>query len=447
MQVVDEFNNYVGYKIELIPTEDQKRIFDKYFNTAKIVYNLGIDIQEKAINEKGHYLYFNNLCKELLELKKSEKYKWLYNYDSSFLKEVMGDVVNAYNLHQQNYKQYKKPIYKTDDDKLSFPIRTDNLYIEDTRIRISTIGYVNCKNSYGDEIIGVSNPYLKNGIYIKFTDPRISKKGSKYYLSFSIPKDEKHNINSYNKYYGNPEWKEKPLSEPIGIDFGLRPEKWLKDSTGKTVQRPLCKKEKEKIKKLESKINNQYNINKDRDPKTFKNRQPLENGISKNMQKNINKLNAEYDRITDLRHETVYNYCNYLLGLKPRAIVMEDLRALSFLIKKDENINSIKMNRKNNLVCDAAIYDTKKIIENTMVNNGIPVIYADRNFPSSQICSNCGYIHKIGQAKYYKCPICGHEEDRDFNAAKNLANIADYAYLEHPVKRMICPIIRIKKEK
>ena len=446
MRVVNEFNDYVGYKIELNPTEEQKEIFEQYFKVAKLIYNLGIDIQEDSISKNGYYLNFKNICKELVNLKNTDEYKWLYQYDSAFLKLILADVVNAYNLYTQNSKHFKKPVYKSKSDKSRFPIRSDSLRIEDGRIRISTIGYVDCINSYSDEIIGISNPYLK-GNYLKFTDPRISKEGSRYYLSFSILKDETHNISSYDKYYGNPEWREKPFSEPVGIDFGLRPEKWLKDSTRKVVERPLCKKEKAHISKLQSKINNQYNINKDRDPKTFRDRQPLKNGISKNMQKNINKLNEEYDRITNLRHEAVHQYCNYLLDLKPRAVVMEDLKALSFVIKDDDNTCSIKRRKENALLYDAAIYDTKKIIEDTMVNNGIPVVYAGRRYPSSQICSNCGYINKISPtAKYYRCELCGYVEDRDFNAAYNLANIADYAYLKSPVKKLRCPVKRIKGE-
>lgn len=446
MKIVDEFNDYIGYKIELNPTEEQKRIFENYFRVAKLIYNLGINIQEDSIAKNGYYLNFKSICKELVKLKNTEEYKWLYQYDSAFLKLVLADVVNAYNLHTQNSRHFRKPTYKSKDDKLRFPIRSDSLYIENDKIRISTIGYVDCINSYGNEIIGVSNPHIK-GNYLKFTDPRISKNGSRYYLSFSIPKDESHNINSYDKYYGNPEWREKSFSEPIGIDFGLKAEKWLKDSTRKIIKRPVCKKEKAHISKLQSKINNQYNINKDRDPKTFKDRQPLKNGISKNMQKNINKLNEEYSRITNLRHEAVHQYCNYLLDLKPKAVVMEDLKALSFIVKDDENICNIKKRRENALLYDAAIYDTKKIIEETMVNNGIPVIYADRYYPSSQICSNCGYIHKINPtAKYYRCPLCGYVEDRDFNAAYNLANIADYAYLKNPVKKLKCPVRKIKEK-
>ena len=43
-------------------------------------------------------------------------------------------------------------------------------------------------------------------------------------------------------------------------------------------------------------------------------------------------------------------------------------------------------------------------------------------FPSSQICSNCGnHRHKMLLKRHvYECPDCGHTEDKDLNAAKNI---------------------------
>lgn len=55
----------------------------------------------------------------------------------------------------------------------------------------------------------------------------------------------------------------------------------------------------------------------------------------------------------------------------------------------------------------------------------IPIILADRFYPSSQICSNCGNRQQIGRAAVYKCPECGLVMDRDFNAAINLKNLAN----------------------
>ena len=55
---------------------------------------------------------------------------------------------------------------------------------------------------------------------------------------------------------------------------------------------------------------------------------------------------------------------------------------------------------------------------------GIEFIQVDRFYPSSKICSCCGYIKKDLKLsdRIYKCEKCGLEIDRDLNASINLMN-------------------------
>ena len=55
---------------------------------------------------------------------------------------------------------------------------------------------------------------------------------------------------------------------------------------------------------------------------------------------------------------------------------------------------------------------------------GIPFMQAPKDYPSSQICSCCGHIRKIGKSKTYRCDVCGAVIDRDINAAINLEHLA-----------------------
>lgn len=51
------------------------------------------------------------------------------------------------------------------------------------------------------------------------------------------------------------------------------------------------------------------------------------------------------------------------------------------------------------------------------------IIKIDRFYPSSQSCSNCGYINKEIKnltIREWICPKCKTKHDRDINAAKNI---------------------------
>ena len=66
-------------------------------------------------------------------------------------------------------------------------------------------------------------------------------------------------------------------------------------------------------------------------------------------------------------------------------------------------------------------YEFRRQIEYKAKWNNIPVIIADRFFPSSKMCSCCGNIKKDLKLsdRIYKCE-CGNIINRDFQASLNL---------------------------
>jgi putative transposase len=55
-------------------------------------------------------------------------------------------------------------------------------------------------------------------------------------------------------------------------------------------------------------------------------------------------------------------------------------------------------------------------------------VVADRFYPSSKTCSACGWVKaKLTLAeRTFTCEACGLEADRDLNAARNLAKLAQH---------------------
>jgi putative transposase len=58
--------------------------------------------------------------------------------------------------------------------------------------------------------------------------------------------------------------------------------------------------------------------------------------------------------------------------------------------------------------------------------NGGTLLVADRWYPSSKTCSSCGSVKAKLTLKdrTFACGACGHAEDRDVNAARNLLSLA-----------------------
>jgi putative transposase len=57
---------------------------------------------------------------------------------------------------------------------------------------------------------------------------------------------------------------------------------------------------------------------------------------------------------------------------------------------------------------------------------GVTVVVADRFYPSSQLCSNCGFknVNLTLKDRQFICPACGFTSDRDLNSAFNLRPVA-----------------------
>ena len=423
---MERSDEYVGYKIRLNPTEEQIQIFNKYFGMVRFVYNLGINLEEQHyFSQNGKYktMSFYDLCTIFTELKLIYEYVWLNQFNIHSIRIVLRDLVDAYKKFFDGHCY--KPKYKTrKKSKKSFPVRSDRLSVYNDHVKISSIGIINVDQNIENCIKGNGYNKIVSMNHLKYTDARISYDGLYYYLSFSLPKDDTHNIHSYHKYGGNNEYVERESSNSIGIDLGCKGYNWIVDSAGNRIELPDFSKEEHKLKGLHKKLSRQLSTNaKKRRKPSFKQNKPVLYERTKNEQKTIAKINKYYKRIKNRRRNKVYEYCKTLLELKPKSVVLEDLNVKNWI--KENKIRSLNGNRytMNNNISLSSLYETASIISKTLGSNNIPIIFADREYPSSQICSCCGYQQKIGRKRYFRCPQCGTVIDRDYNASLNLAGL------------------------
>lgn len=126
------------------------------------------------------------------------------------------------------------------------------------------------------------------------------------------------------------------------------------------------------------------------------------------------ELAKAHERAANIRAYAQHQISDYVTAkCLPTAIVLEDLNVAGML----QNHSLARA------IADVGFAELRRQIEYKAEALGIKVIIADRFFPSSKTCSNCGAIRTLGLSeRVFVCPDCGFTLDRDLNAARNLAN-------------------------
>lgn len=368
---------------------------------------------------------------QFVALKKEEKYKWLNDYDAYSLKQVLFDVKTAYEMFFEGYCLYPK-LKKKKNYHQMFPVRGDRLKIGSNYVRIPSIGRVTCHRHNKSEIIGNGDKNTKLNIYKHYCNARVIFDGCDYWLTFEMEVSHEEGVepNSCKRFKNNEIWQHKDYSEPIGIDLGCKKNNWIVDSRGNRVDRPDTSKEEQRIKKYKKKLNIKLKANerlgKKANSTIIRNElKEVNETYTKNEEKILKKINKLEKRITNKKKATIHEYACSIIQEKPSSIVMENLDVKAMYNPSNNIIQNQILNKQ---VKDSMLFTVRSIIEHKAKSNNIPVILADREYPSSQLCSNCHNRYKVGKERTYVCPHCGLVIDRDYNASLNLSYLgySDY---------------------
>jgi putative transposase len=126
----------------------------------------------------------------------------------------------------------------------------------------------------------------------------------------------------------------------------------------------------------------------------------------------------ELSRVKD-RENRIVKDLNHKISRKIVDMAKVQHAALVF-----EDLNGIRKTRKQNRSFKYALHSWSFFQLQTFVEYkakllGVPVLYVDPAF-TSQDCSRCG-ARGQRQGKDFKCPVCGHVDHADVNAAFNIA--------------------------
>jgi putative transposase len=109
---------------------------------------------------------------------------------------------------------------------------------------------------------------------------------------------------------------------------------------------------------------------------------------------------------------------DFLHKTSTRLVRDHDLIMLEDLAVK----NVVRNRRVAKAISDCGWGSFREMLEYKAARCGRRVIVIDRWFPSSKMCSACGYLlaELSLDVRHWTCPSCGTRHDRDINAAKNI---------------------------
>lgn len=366
-------------------------------------------IAEWGINEQNKHFqrYKDGITRHMIltqydisKLVTSEKYnpklKFLRSVPTFTARRILYDIMVAFEKGI-NCRGFKIPNIKHHIQKTSFPTRYERCGILDGRLKIEglPLGHTIPVNTHIFDNYGYNGSHCMD---VPWENTYISYNNGNFYLSFSY-KAKKVFLPGEN-------------TEVIGIDMGIR--NTLTLSTGEVFHQPDVSYLTNRINRLRMEIAG--------DAK----RRRRESSKLNTKMIFIPKSNNEIKREKELlkwchkRHNILFNFyytvIKNIVKRKPKAIVIE------FFYVRDM-YNKTGYMKEN--VDTTYFYSMRRIFEHNCERYGIPLIEANVDYPSTKICSACGFInHEIGSREVFKCPCCGLVIDRDLNASYNLRNLS-----------------------
>jgi putative transposase len=140
---------------------------------------------------------------------------------------------------------------------------------------------------------------------------------------------------------------------------------------------------------------------------------------SKNREKARLKVAKLHRSIVDARNDFHHKLARQLIN-KNHVIAVENLTVAHLVKNRKLSRHISDVGWKSFLT---------KLTEKTIESQHSVLVYCDKWFPSTQLCSNCGYLptkeNKLSLGvRSWICPVCSTTHDRDINAAINLKNSA-----------------------
>ena len=370
-----------AYIYRLYPTKEQQELFAKTFGCCRFIWNAMLDDKIKTYQSTGKTLHNT-------PAQYKNQFEWLKEVDSLALANVQLHLQTAY----QNFFRDKSvgfPKFKTKK-------RSQNSYTTN-----------NQKGSVSVLENGIKLPKLgvvKAKIHRKAPDEWKLKSAT-----ITFHPDGSFYCSVLYEYENNILSTTVCLNKTIGLDYksnGL-----YMDSNGNVADMPkYYRQSQKKLRKAQKLIARKKGSRKGE----------LKSGNYKKQQQKINKI---YRKITNQRKDYLHKLSNEITNHYD-LICVEDLNMRAMANKGFKN-GKATLDNSYGMFLNMLAYKQQ--------DKGHHLVKVDKWYPSSQLCSDCGYQNpevKNLAVNKWTCPVCKTVHNRDENAAINIKKEGYRLYLK-----------------
>ena len=360
---------FVAHKIALNPNNTQATYFAKAAGTARFAYNWALAEWNKQYEA---WKLDNTLPKPTaakldirLNAIKHEQFPWMTEVSCNVAQKATQQLGYAFTNFFTGFTNY--PVFKKKGKNDRFTLTNWRLKVDGKRVRIPKLGWVRMHEALRFDG--------------KIMSATVSRKADRWFISLDVETPDFKLSAAENQGVEN----------TIGLDLGVID--FVTLSTGETIAgpRPLTK--------LLPKLKRKYRAVTRKVPG------------SANRVKAQLKLAKFHARIANVREDAIQKATTTLAN------------RFQFIGIENLDVNDMVSNKRfARSVSDMGFYEFRRNLERKVTQRGGKVVVADQYFPSSKLCSGCGYkVNRLPTSvRKWQCPKCGVDHKRDVNAAVNL---------------------------
>ena len=363
-------------KIRVYPNQNQKEVLDKTFGCCRFIYNKMLEERIQSYTELKDEKDILYKYKYRTEKEYKQEYSFLKEVDSKALQSEWRHLKSAYDNFFRNLKKGIKkgfPRYKSKKSKQSYTTFNINnnckINFEKRKLKLPKI---NTWISYRDDRV----------FDVRIKQITISKtKTGKYYASMLIELE-------------NSVIPKKILQDDKIIGFDMSASKFLITKDLELSNPRFYRNKESKLRKAHREVSRK-----------------MKGSNNRTMAKL--KLVMLYEKIQNRKRDWVHKI-THLLSEHFDCVILEDLN-----IKGMQQFNS---GISKSVSLDFSWNQFVTLLKYKLEQKGKHLVLIDRYFPSSKLCSTCGFKNdKLRLSdREWTCPECNTHHERDVNASFNI---------------------------